>query len=753
MAVFSRGLLFFLCVSLVACGGEGPALEESCPDQYLRSDLYGLPAVTSHEVDVYDVIVVGAGLGGVTAALQAARLGASVALVEETDWVGGQLTAAAVTPFDEGEFNHGAGIYIELIHKIIDHYDSQGQTADTCGIFGNSRSVEPSVAQTLLLEMIEAEPGIELFLRTRVLSVPYELDSGRQKVTGIEAIRESMGVTDTLSFRSAVVIDSTEYGDVIGMSPARYRVGNATDDLLDTESCVDDATYVAVIKRYPDGVPPDLLLTTPPPGFERNVARFESIVTAGGHDWRNTGWGAYPVNWATYVAYRSMQNSSVDLNYQNQKFENITKTGVNWANDFEYTVGAVENLETRQESNCEAKMRTLQFLYYVQNVIGQSEWSIANDEGYDTEYNIEENQCGLIPSEYKEIEKHFPVAPYVRESRRLVGMYTLTASDIRREGVPPKSPEMFESSVAVGDYSVDRHGCIGDANLELSLESSADVPSPNTFGAFQIPFEVFIPESVDGLVAAEKNLSLSRLASAATRTHPTVMHTGQAAGVIAALAALNDIQPRMLDPVLVQSELTRVGARISSDKFFDVGRCSNPLWPDVEFVVGRGVFSGLSNWTFGANEALSRAQAAVMLNKVLGYSAGSGSTSPSFADVSSEHEALSSIEAVYESGVMSECAFAPLRFCPDRSITRAEGVVMIVDGLGLDLETSSSDLRYDDVASDHNAFGHIQWADDNGLIEPCGTTPESFCPDEYLSREDAASIAARTLRFQSQLPM
>ncbi|HRZ93463.1 MAG TPA: FAD-dependent oxidoreductase, partial [Candidatus Paceibacterota bacterium] len=45
----------------------------------------------------YDVVIAGAGTGGFGAAVQAARLGAAVLLLEETDWIGGQMTAAAVT--------------------------------------------------------------------------------------------------------------------------------------------------------------------------------------------------------------------------------------------------------------------------------------------------------------------------------------------------------------------------------------------------------------------------------------------------------------------------------------------------------------------------------------------------------------------------------------------------------------------------------------------------------------------------------
>ena len=45
-----------------------------------------------------DVLVAGGGAGGVSAAISAARLGARVILLEETDWLGGQLTAQAVPP-------------------------------------------------------------------------------------------------------------------------------------------------------------------------------------------------------------------------------------------------------------------------------------------------------------------------------------------------------------------------------------------------------------------------------------------------------------------------------------------------------------------------------------------------------------------------------------------------------------------------------------------------------------------------------
>ena len=69
-------------------------------------------------------LIVGGGLGGVSAALTAARLGARVVLVEELDWLGGQLTAQGV-PFDEHpwiELGVASKSYLALRDAIREHY-------------------------------------------------------------------------------------------------------------------------------------------------------------------------------------------------------------------------------------------------------------------------------------------------------------------------------------------------------------------------------------------------------------------------------------------------------------------------------------------------------------------------------------------------------------------------------------------------------------------------------------------------------
>src|SRR5215470_15057511 len=56
-----------------------------------------------------DVLVAGAGMGGIGGALAVARHGRTVCLSEETSWIGGQATTGGVSALDENRFIEIAG--------------------------------------------------------------------------------------------------------------------------------------------------------------------------------------------------------------------------------------------------------------------------------------------------------------------------------------------------------------------------------------------------------------------------------------------------------------------------------------------------------------------------------------------------------------------------------------------------------------------------------------------------------------------
>src|SRR6266849_10316878 len=87
--------------------------------------LLALPAALGAAKELTcDVAVIGGGVGGCAAALAALRDGLRVILTEETDWIGGQLTAQAVPP-DEHAWIESFGAtrsYREYRDRVRDYY-------------------------------------------------------------------------------------------------------------------------------------------------------------------------------------------------------------------------------------------------------------------------------------------------------------------------------------------------------------------------------------------------------------------------------------------------------------------------------------------------------------------------------------------------------------------------------------------------------------------------------------------------------
>ena len=179
----------------------------------------------------YDVVIAGAGTGGCGAAIQAARMGAKVLLLDETDYIGGQMNAAAVTSMDEGGTSvRERGLYKELVERIEAHYAKSGVNAETAYWFGHI-GVEPRIGREILHQML-TEAKVDLSLRSAVVKVSKAGDRGSG--AEIEVVRDS-GKT-TKAVKSKFLVDATEWGDVLPLAGARYRAGNLTSDQIKPDS-------------------------------------------------------------------------------------------------------------------------------------------------------------------------------------------------------------------------------------------------------------------------------------------------------------------------------------------------------------------------------------------------------------------------------------------------------------------------------------------------------------------------------------
>jgi len=108
----------------------------------------------------------------------------------------------------------------------------------------------------------------------------------------------------------------------------------------------------------------------------------------------------------------------------------------------------------------------------------------------------------------------------IRESRRLVGRYTLTRDDVLQG-------KHFPDAVARSAYPIDIHDPSGAGTTTHRLAEGE---------AYEIPFRCLVPERVEALLVAGRCISTTHEALASTRLTPTVMTLGQAAGTAAALA-------------------------------------------------------------------------------------------------------------------------------------------------------------------------------------------------------------------------
>ncbi len=504
----------------------------------------------------YDVVVVGAGPGGIAASIQAAKMGEKVALLEQTDWLGGQMTAAGVGTMDEDNpLARQSGIYKNFVDRVNDYYASRGKSVSTCYFGTKNLCVDPSVGQQVLHQMLNDEGGnVQVFTGVKVVDVL------KQGATVIGVTTDRLGV-----LKSKVVIDADEYGDILGLAGVPFRLGKSISGSPNRNSCVQTISYAAIIKFYPQGVPENLTFMRPPPGYTGSlINHFKKYLAINGYDHLKDH--KQPYTFQSYAAFRGLPDltNPQDYNALQQNGHIITRTALILGNDFPLDARLnslyISDPALRVKDTCQAKLLTLQLVYYIQHDLHQTKWSIADDEGYDTTY-ARQNHCPELNG-YEAFEYQMAQEPYVREARRIIGVETLTSASMLRPWSAARPMPTFKDSIAVGYYPMDLHGCNRASDLEPGLDAPTALTSVSKSGPFEVPIGVLIPQRVDGMLAAEKNISVSRLADGAIREQPIVMSIGQAAGALAALAVKRNEQPRYVPYQDVQRALAGSGAVI-----------------------------------------------------------------------------------------------------------------------------------------------------------------------------------------------
>ncbi len=484
-----------------------------------------------------DVLVVGGGTGGTAAGIESARLGAKTIIVDSTPWLGGMLTAAGVSATD-GNNKLPSGIWQEFRQAIWKRYG--GPHAVSTGWVSNT-SFQPYVADSIFKSMAAKEKKLQVIYDYWFLHV---LRVGNKVVGAVFTDSKK----SSLTVYAKVVIDATELGDVFANAGAAYDVGMESRSrtgepwaLDSANDIIQDITWVATLKDYG----PDANMTIPRPATYDPAMFFCSCKCK---ECPNAKWtpqqmldygrlpdGEYMINWPIH-------GNDIYLN-------------------------AIEmDHEQRELAYRGAKEKTLCFVYYIQHALGYKNLGLANDE-YPTEDKL-------------------PFIPYNREGRRVRGIVRFTINDI----LHPYSQELYRTAISVGDYPIDLHVT---ENPRAPRRMFPYIPS------FGVPLGCLIPEEVNGLIVADKGISVSNIANGATRVTTCIMLTGQASGVLAWYCAYHHVEPRDVNIRDIQEVLLDSHAYLLP--YIDVPP-GDPDFKAIQRIGVTGIIKGVGVPYTGANQ-------------------------------------------------------------------------------------------------------------------------------------------------------
>ena len=493
-----------------------------------------------------DLLIVGGGLGGVAAALAALRLGKRVILSEETNWIGGQLTAQAVPP-DEHPWIESTGCtasYRRLREGIRTYYRRHypllpGARTDpqlNPGMGNVSRLChEPRVAVAVLEEMLapyRTRRQIEVLLCHRAISVD---------VTGDRVRSVTLTAQDTgheITVVAPYILDATELGDLLPLSGTEHLIGAESQAQTGEPHALAGPANPLDQQAISWCFALDYL-----PGEDHTIAKPDEYDF-----WRRYKaefWPTAQFSWYDCHPITLQRRVSVlfdgptdqahgrDLWHYRRIFyrghypdglypSDITL--VNWPQG-DYWLGPLVGVSPEEKERTLGRARNLSLglLYWMQTEAPR------HDHGY--------GYPGLrLRGDVVDTSDGLAKQVYIRESRRIAAELTVLEQHIGVEARGAlQGAEIFPDSVGVGSYRIDLHP-------STALRSYVDVSS----WPFQIPLGSLIPRRMENLLPACKNAGVTHITNGCYRLHPVEWNIGEAAGALAAYCLEQGLTPRQV---------------------------------------------------------------------------------------------------------------------------------------------------------------------------------------------------------------
>jgi hypothetical protein len=500
-----------------------------------------------------DVAIIGAGTGGVAAALAALRAGMRVVMTEETSWPGGQLTSQMVPPDEHPWIEQfgGTRLYREYRERIRayyrDHYPLTPAARARWNLNPGDGSVsrithEPHVSKAVLDAMLARYiSGGQLTLLYE--TVPVKADTAGDRIRAV-TVRHKSGQEKTIT--APYFIDATEQGDLLPLArvefitgfesrketgepsaPAEAQPANqqaftvcfAVDHVAGEDHVIDKPAEYAFWRDYVPAMKPawpGKLLSwsmSNPITLEERKVMFDPTAE---HN---------PPNALNLFIYRRIANTR---NFTPGAYPGDISL-INWPQN-DYWLGNLHGVSAAEAAKhlTRAKQLSLSLLYWMQTEAprpdGGQGWKGLRLRG-----DLAGTEDGLA------------MYPYIRESRRIRAEVTVVEQHVGTEARMKSTgksredvtAESYPDSVGIGSYRIDLHPSSGGDNY-------IDVSSL----PFQIPLGALLPRRVENLLAGAKNLGVTHITNGCYRLHPVEWNIGEAAGAVAAEAVRTGHPPR-----------------------------------------------------------------------------------------------------------------------------------------------------------------------------------------------------------------
>lgn len=526
---------------------------------------------TSREMNA-DVIIIGGGMGGVAAALASCRNGMSVIMTEETEWIGGQVSQQGVPP-DEHPWieTHGApASYREYRNRIRDYYRRNYPLTEEARHLPNlnpgNGSVsrlchEPRVAVTVMTDMLTpylSNGKLLLLTMHKAKSAVVSNDN----VQAIEVVNLYTGDRVMLSGNSFV--DATECGDLLPLTGTEYITGTeskgdtrelhapekgdpmnnqaftvcfAMDYQPGVDNVQDPPKEYTFWKNYiPEMTPPwsgrllDLSYSDPRTlnpkrlGFDPTGKEMDGLLNL---------WN-----------YRRI----IDRNIFTKESYAGDITIVNWPqNDF-FPGNLIDVAEEEFQTTFERGRQLSHSLFYWLQTEAPREDGGKGWKGLRLRGDVMGSDDGM--AKY----------PYIREARRIRAQFTVLEEHVGAENrrlvageEAGKRAADFFDSVGIGYYHIDLHpSSRGNNYIDF-----ASLP-------FEIPLGALLPQRMNNLLPANKNIGTTHITNGCYRLHPVEWSIGEAVGCLIAFAGKKKVPFRAIreDKALLadfQREIARQG--------------------------------------------------------------------------------------------------------------------------------------------------------------------------------------------------